>query len=84
MEWTDIIFFYFPILLGFLEILFYRKCVIDPKFPRITWFGLPVFAIPAFGAILAYIILFATIFLVSSEDIKVDENKKFVKKWLKS
>lgn len=82
MEITDIIFFYFPIVLGFFEILFLRKCVKDPKLPKIIW-GLLLFTfIPILGAILSYGGLAAIIAFAIGDDWELDEDNKFVKKWL--
>lgn len=82
--WIDIIFFYFPVLLGLLLILFWRRYIVEPKLPRIAWLGFFIFLVPGFGAFLAYIWLILTIVFTATEDIELDENKKFVKKWLKS
>lgn len=84
MEIFYIFVFIVPILLGFFEILFFRKCVTSPRIPRISWLGFLMFCIPVIGAVLAYIILGVIIVMCSTEDIELDENRKFVKKWLKS
>lgn len=82
MEIVDIIFFYFPIVLGLFEILFLRKCVKDPKFPKIIW-GLLLFTfIPVLGAILSYSCLITTIAFAISGDCVLDEDNKFVKRWI--
>lgn len=80
----DIFVFIVPVILGFFEILFYRKCVVSPKIPRISWVGFILLCIPVFGAIIAYTLLIFTVVFCVSEDIELDEKRKFVQKWLKS
>lgn len=82
MEITDIIFFYFPIVLGLFEILFLRKCVKVPKFPKIIW-GLLLFTfIPVLGATLSYSGLVAIIAFTIGDGWELYKDNKFVKKWL--
>lgn len=85
MDIFEILFiFIVPIILGFFEILFFRKCVVSPKIPRISWVGLILLCIPVFGAIIAYTLLIVTIIFCATEDIELDEERKFVQKWLRS
>ena len=82
MEIVDIILFYFPIVLGLFEILFLRKCLKDPKIPKIIW-GLLLFTfIPVLGAILSYCCLVAIIIFAIADCLEFDEDNKFVKKWI--
>ena len=75
-----ILLFYFPIVLGFFEILFLRKCVKDPKLPKIIW-GLLLFTfIPIIGAILSYGVI--AVIAAIGADWELDEDNRFVKKWL--
>lgn len=82
--WIDIIFFYLPVLLGLFLILFWRRCIVKPKLSRITWLGFFIFLVPGPGALIAYTWLMLTIVFIATEDIKLDKNKKFVKKWFVS
>ena len=82
MEIVDIILFYFPIVLGLFEILFLRKCLKDPKIPKIIWGLLLLTFIPVLGAILSYCCLVAIIIFAIADYLEFDEDNKFVKKWI--